>query len=226
MKYSNVIEGIFLKRPNRFIANVLINSEEKTVHVKNTGRCRELLQEGCKVFLHGPHSGERKTEYDLIAVEKEGAIVNMDSQVVNTVASQWLKTCGSFSENAVIRREVTYGKSRFDIFVEDGKRRAFVEVKGVTLENGGVAMFPDAPTQRGAKHMRELVSCMAQGYEAYVIFVVQMEGVHTFRPNTATDGDFARALKSAKEEGVKIIAVNCNVTADTIEIKREIEAEI
>lgn len=228
MKYKNIKEGRFISRPNRFIAKVEIDGKEETVHVKNTGRCRELLVNGCRVYLEKSENPARKTAYDLVAVEKntesgETLLINMDSQIPNYVAEEWLKISGLFSENAVIRREVTYGNSRFDVYVEDGKRRAFIEVKGVTLEHNGTAMFPDAPTQRGVKHIRELMKCTEEGYEAYILFVIQMEQVKEFRPNDVTDKEFGKSLREAEKAGVKILAQSCIITRDSIEIKSPIK---
>ena len=164
MKYKNIVEGVFVSRPNRFIANVVVDGVEQIVHVKNTGRCRELLVEGAKVYLSVSDNLARKTKYDLVAVEKVTSrgvlLINMDSQIPNGVVSEWLPQSGMFSDNAVYRREYTYGKSRFDIYVEDGCRKAFVEVKGVTLENDGIVSFPDAPTERGVKHLNELITAL------------------------------------------------------------------
>ncbi|MBE6856885.1 MAG: DNA/RNA nuclease SfsA [Ruminococcus sp.] len=228
MRYKNITEGRFISRPNRFIAKVEIDGKEETVHVKNTGRCKELLVTGCRVYLEKSGNPARKTAYDLVAVEKrtesgETLLINMDSQIPNYVAEEWLKISGMFSENAVIRREVTYGNSRFDVYVKDGNRRAFIEVKGVTLEYDGTAMFPDAPTQRGVKHIRELMKCTEEGYEAYILFVIQMERVNEFRPNDATDKEFGKALREAEKAGVKILAQSCVITADSIEIKTPVK---
>lgn len=228
MRYTNITEGRFISRPNRFIAKVEIDGKEETVHVKNTGRCKELLVSGCRVYLEKSGNPARKTAYDLVAVEKrtesgETLLINMDSQIPNYVAEEWLKISGMFSENAVIRREVTYGNSRFDVYVKDGMRRAFIEVKGVTLEYDGTAMFPDAPTQRGVKHIRELMKCTEEGYEAYILFVIQMERVNEFRPNDATDKEFGKALREAEKAGVKILAQSCVITADSIEIKTPVK---
>lgn len=226
MRYGKVEKAVFLRRPNRFIAEVLLNGEEITVHVKNTGRCRELLVTGAIVYLEKSDNPERKTQYDLIAVEKGDILINMDSQIPNGVCLEWLKQSGLFSGCAEYRREVTYGNSRFDIFVRDGERRAFVEVKGVTLELDGVAMFPDAPTARGAKHLEELIRALDDGYEAYVIFVVQMKGPSEFRVNDATDPSFGKALRRAKDAGVKVIAVDCKVIRDTITAENIIKINI
>lgn len=220
IKYEKVKRGVFLERPNRFIAKVEINGSIETVHVKNTGRCRELLIEGAMVYLSESDNPLRKTKYDLICVEKQtgngNILINMDSQIPNDVAGEWLKKGKLFSENAVIKREVKFGNSRFDFYIEDGKRKAFLEVKGVTLENNGVAMFPDAPTQRGVKHIRELVSCLEEGYESYILFIIQMKGVDVFKPNYITDPDFSKALKAASASGVKIIALDSIVASDSI----------
>lgn len=221
MKYNSIVKGIFLSRPNRFIAKVLVDGKEETVHVKNTGRCKELLTDGVTVYLSVADNPLRKTKYDLIAVEKirDGKaplLVNMDSQVPNTVAGEWLRKCGLFSAEAVIRREVTYGKSRFDFYIEDGERKAFLEVKGVTLENDGVASFPDAPTERGVKHINELCECVQNGYEGYILFVIQMKEIAYMTPNDTTHKAFGDALRKAESVGVKILAVDSVVTPDSI----------
>ena len=231
MKYGKVIPAVFISRPNRFIANVRVGEGTAVAHVKNTGRCRELLPEGARVYLSVSDNPARKTKYDLIAVEKterfgEPLTVNMDSQIPNDVAAEWVAKSGVFSPNAVIRREVTWGKSRFDIYVEDGDRRAFIEVKGVTLENGGIAAFPDAPTTRGVKHINELAACICEGFEAYLLFVVQMKGISRVRPNDATDPDFGQALRRAAECGVRVMAVDCTVTPDSIEADALIPVEL
>lgn len=228
MKYKEIIKGSFLSRPNRFIAKVLIDGKEETVHVKNTGRCKELLIPGVTVYLYVSDNPLRKTKYDLIAVEKKRdgkapLLVNMDSQVPNTVAHEWLRNCGLFSENAVFRREVTYGKSRFDFYIEDGERKAFLEVKGVTLENDGVASFPDAPTERGVKHINELCGCVQNGYEGYVLFVIQMKEISVMTPNDITHKAFGDALRAAEKLGVKILAVDCVVTPDSITGDKPVE---
>ncbi|MBR6676900.1 MAG: DNA/RNA nuclease SfsA [Clostridia bacterium] len=221
MRYKNITEAVFKSRPNRFIARVVINGEEHTVHVKNTGRCRELLVPGCRVYLEKSDNPTRKTLYDLVSVEKavgdEAILINMDSQVVNDVAKEWLKKGFLFSRDARIRREYTYGDSRFDFYIEDNGRRAFLEVKGVTLECGGEARFPDAPTARGEKHLRHLIRALDEGYEAYVLFIIQMKGVVSFTPNVATDPKFSRALSEARAAGVGILAIDCRVEPDSIE---------
>ncbi|MBQ9860597.1 MAG: DNA/RNA nuclease SfsA [Clostridia bacterium] len=223
MTYTRVVEGRFLRRPNRFIAQVEIDGTEQTVHVKNTGRCRELLVPGCRVYLAVADNPARKTGYDLIGVEKRRdgkppLCINMDSQAPNEAVAEWLPQSGLFSGAAQIRREVTWGGSRFDFYVEDGERRVFIEVKGVTLEEDGVARFPDAPTERGVKHLQELTQAVAQGYEACVLFVVQMKQITEVRPNDGTHPAFGEALRQAAAAGVSVLAVDCVVTKDSMEI--------
>lgn len=229
MKYQTVKKGIFCARPNRFIAYVNVDGKEEICHVKNTGRCRELLIPGATVYLEVADiqkNPERKTKYDLICVEKitpKGTkIINMDSQAPNRAFLEWAPKF--FGENAKIIPEKTYGKSRFDFYVEteDGNRH-FVEVKGVTLEQDGVVLFPDAPTERGRKHILELCDCVANGFLAHLFFVVQMKGVSYFTPNIATDPKFAQALQIAKEKGVNVCAVDCDVTSDTMTISDFLE---
>lgn len=231
MKYRNITEGVFLKRPNRFIAEVEVRGVIETVHVKNTGRCRELLIPGVRVYLEESSNPARKTRFDLVAVEKvtengEVLLINMDSQIPNAAAEEWLRKGELFSKDAVIKREVRFGDSRFDIYVEDGDRKAFIEVKGVTLENDGTVMFPDAPTERGVKHVRELIKGMGEGFEAYILFVIQMEKAKVFRPNDATHPEFGDALREAQKAGVKILAMNCHVTTDSIEIASPVNVEL
>ena len=230
MKYKKIVAGRFTNRPNRFIARVEVDGAIETVHVKNTGRCRELLIPGCTVYLAVAQNPERKTKYDLIAVEKQTergvVLINMDSQVPNDVAAEWIPRSGLFSDKAVLRREVKWGSSRFDFYIEDGERRAFLEVKGVTLEDGGVAMFPDAPTERGIKHIRELISAVGEGYEAYVLFVVQMKGISCVRPNDVTHPEFGEALRHAKSAGVHVLAVDRAVTNDSIAADGLVQVEL
>lgn len=231
MKYKNVVKGTFIERPNRFIAKVDIDGNIHTVHVKNTGRCKELLIKGATVYLAKSDNRERKTLYDLIAVEKkrenkEPLLINMDSQVPNVVAEEFLIKGNLFSENAIIKREVTYKNSRFDLYIEDNGKKSFLEVKGVTLESDGIAMFPDAPTIRGVKHINELISAIADGYEAYILFVIQMKGVKLFKPNAKMHKEFADVLSFAKKNGVKVLAVDSIVTKDSIEIYSFIKTEV
>lgn len=230
MTYGNVREGRFISRPNRFIAKIELDGREETVHVKNTGRCRELLVPGCRVVVQQSANPARKTAYDLIAVYKEregkpSLLVNMDSQAPNKAALEWIKG-GLFSPDAAVYPEKTFGASRFDLYIEDCGRKAFVEVKGVTLEQEGVVLFPDAPTERGVKHLRELITAAEQGYEAYILFVVQMKEVSLFRPNRATHPEFADALRAAADAGVRVLAVDCIVTPDSMAIDRFIDTDI
>ncbi|MBQ8995724.1 MAG: DNA/RNA nuclease SfsA [Oscillospiraceae bacterium] len=221
MTYSNITPAIFLSRPNRFIAKVSVGGKEETVHVKNTGRCRELLVPGCTVYLCRSDNPARKTAYDLIAVEKirsgqEPLLINMDSQIPNDVAQEWLPLSGLFSQNARYHREHTHGNSRFDFYVEDGERKAFVEVKGCTLEQDGICSFPDAPTERGVKHIRELAAALEEGFECYVLFIVQMKGMRYLVPNDATHPEFGQALREAAKAGVKVLAAECEIHPDSI----------
>lgn len=230
MKYKEVVKGVFRERPNRFIAKVEIDGNEETVHVKNTGRCKELLLENSVVYLSVSDNPLRKTKYDLIAVEKQTengtVLINMDSQVPNDMVAEWLKKGALFSKNAIIKREVTFGKSRFDFYVEDSNNKAFIEVKGVTLENNGVALFPDAPTERGVKHIKELCSCVEKGYSAYIIFVIQMSGINLFKPNDATHKAFGDALRQAEKAGVSILAYDSVVTNESVCINKPIMIEL
>lgn len=221
MKYSYVVSAVFLRRVNRFVAHALVGGREEVVHVKNTGRCKELLVPGCTVYLALSKNPARKTRYDLISVEKrcpgkEPFLVNMDSQAANDIAEEWLRAGTLFSTEAAIRREVSYGDSRFDFFIQDKDVRAFLEVKGVTLEKDGIASFPDAPTERGVKHLRELTKCLKEGYEAYVLFVIQMKGIEYMCPNDAMHKAFGDALREAADAGVKILAVDCRVLPDCV----------
>lgn len=222
MQYKHIESAVFLRRPNRFIAEVLLRGKTETVHVKNTGRCRELLLPGTTVYLSAAENPDRKTKYDLVAVEKQRngdtLCINMDSQIANDVAQEWLRTGALFGENAHIRREVSHGRSRFDFYIEQGERKIFLEVKGCTLEQDGVALFPDAPTQRGVKHITELTACLQDGYEACILFVLQMKGVHVFRPHDAMHPQFGDALRKARQAGVHILAMDCAVAPDSIRI--------
>ena len=227
MVYKNITPAKFISRPNRFIAIVDINGRQEVVHVKNTGRCKELLTPDALVYLEKTDNSMRKTQYDLISVLKNGEkLINMDSQVVNEIAVDWLRKGNIFPKESVIRREVKYGNSRFDVYMENGCRKAFLEVKGVTLEDNGEVRFPDAPTERGVKHINELMECLKNGYEAYILFVIQMKGVNYFRPNDKMHKEFGDSLRKAIEFGVKIVAVDCAVTADSIEIASEVEVRL
>jgi len=227
MRYHHIKKAEFISRPNRFIAKVLIDGKEETVHVKNTGRCRELLTDGCTVYLEESDNPNRKTRYDLVAAEKvrSGApplLVNMDSQIPNAAAEEWLKKGRLFSEQAVIRREYTYGASRFDFRIEDRGKVSFLEIKGVTLENDGIVSFPDAPTERGVKHIHELIRAKSEGFGAYILFVIQMKEVTEFRPNDATHKEFGDALREAEKAGVRLLAYDCIVTPDSMTIDRPV----
>ena len=211
-----------MERPNRFIAYVEIFGKKENVHVKNTGRCKELLTPGAFVYLQKAENPERSTKWDLIGVEKGSRMVNMDSQVTNKVVEEWIRGGNLFPNATVIKPETTYGNSRFDLYVEVDGRKIFMEVKGVTLEEDGIVRFPDAPTERGVKHMNELVRAVRDGYEAYVFFVIQMKDVKYFAPNEVTHPEFAEALRLAHEEGVEVLAYDCNVTEDSITIEKRV----
>ena len=215
MKYGYVADAVFLQRPNRFIAQVLLNGQEETVHVKNTGRCKELLVPGAKVYLEKGKNPARKTAWDLIAVEKGGRLINMDSQLPNKVAEEWLAQ-GGLGQFSQLLREQTWGASRLDFCLKDARRTKYVEVKGVTLEEGGRVYFPDAPTARGVKHLEELTRIRQEGMEAAVLFVVQMNGVSSFSPNDATDPAFGDALRRAADAGVEIAAIDCLVRPEEV----------
>jgi sugar fermentation stimulation protein A len=224
MRYKIIKEGIFLSRPNRFVAFVLIDGKEEKVHVKNTGRCRELLAAGARVILEEGQNPNRKTKYSLIAVWKGELLVNMDSQAPNKVAEEALLQgkIREIGEVSFVKREARFGQSRLDFYLESGDTKAFLEVKGVTLEQEGICYFPDAPTSRGKKHMEELVEAVKNGYEAYVLFIIQMEGMHTFRTNRVMDPLFSEGVKKAKEAGVHILAYDCKVTPDSLVIGKKI----
>lgn len=220
MQYENVTPALFMDRPNRFIANVSMNGTIETVHVKNTGRCKELLLPGATVFLTEPGSKGRKTRYDLIAVRKDnGRLVNIDSQAPNKVVYDWLRSQG-FTK---VIPEYTYGNSRIDFYMENdvGSRtdKYLVEVKGCTLERDGIGFFPDAPTQRGTKHLRELIKAAKEGYHAYAAFVIQMDNITEVRPNTDTDPDFSEAFEEARHKGVHILFLPCHVEPDSLIIR-------
>ena len=252
MKYNQVVSGTFLQRPNRFIAHVLIDGKEEICHVKNTGRCRELLIPGCTVYCAVSDNPQRKTKYDLIAVEKcienqivfansgipsqrvkstpeahSTLLVNMDSQAPNAAVKEWLRSGASpFGNINYMKPEYKYGNSRFDFYLECNNRNIFLEVKGVTLEDNGVVLFPDAPTERGVKHVRELIRCLEEGFETYVLFVVQMERAMYFTPNRKTHPQFADALCEAKNAGVQLLAYTCKVTPDVMKIDKELKVSL
>lgn len=241
MKYKKVKEATFLSRPNRFVANVIVNGAEETVHVKNTGRCKELLYEGVRIFLedHEEHRKTRKTRYSLITVEKKDRrvksgvrLINIDSLAPNRIVGDALSD-GSITLPGLgfpfdrIKPEVTYGASRFDFYVEDKEgNKAYIEVKGVTLEDDGIARFPDAPTERGVKHIRELCHALGQGFAAYLIFVIQMKGISFLEPNDETHPAFGEALREAHDKGVVILAYDCNITSDSMTIGKPVTVKL
>lgn len=219
MKYTEIVSAEFIERPNRFVAYVELMGARTKVHVKNTGRCRELLTDHARVYLEKSGNAARATAYDLVAVEKEGRLVNMDSNAPNKVAGEWLRAGGLYEDVSLVRPEKTFGSSRFDFYVESASgRQAYVEVKGVTLEREGAAAFPDAPSERAVKHVEELVEARRQGYEAYLLFVVQMKGVCCLEPNWDTQPAFGEALKRARKAGVRLLAYDCLVGADSLEM--------
>lgn len=241
MNYKKTKEAIFISRPNRFIANVMVDGERQTVHVKNTGRCKELLYEGVRVYLedHGVFQKTRKTRYSLIAAKKKDSkiesgtrLVNLDSHAPNRVVGECLAdgriVLPGFDKKVIqIRPEMTFGASRFDFYVEGNEgRKAYIEVKGVTLEECGIARFPDAPTERGVKHINELCYAMEQGFAAYLIFVIQMKGISFFEPNDKTHPAFGEALREANRKGVIILAYDCNVTGDSMTIGSPVEVKL
>ena len=216
MKYENIVEACFINRPNRFIANILVDGEEKVCHVKNTGRCKELLAGNPKIYVQHFDSPTRKTAYDLIAVQKGDRLINMDSVAPNNVFGEYLASGGLGFVPSFMKAESTHGDSRFDYYFEHDGIKAYAEVKGVTLEEDGVVRFPDAPTERGLKHLRGLIECVKEGYEAYAVFIIQMEDVKYFQPNYKTHKEFGLLLKEAQEQGVKIIAIDCHVEPDSL----------
>lgn len=223
MKYSEIIPAKFIERPNRFIAYVDIAGERTKVHVKNTGRCRELLKEQVQVYLEKSDNPNRSTAYDLVAVRKDGRMVNMDSNAPNKVVEEWLRAGGLFQDISLVRPETVFGNSRFDFYVESASgTKAFIEVKGVTLENDQVAAFPDAPSERAVKHVEELIEAHKQGYDAYLIFVVQMKDVKYVEPNRKTQPAFGEAIQNARNAGVRLLAYDCIVDEDSLRIDEEI----
>ena len=225
MTYSNMVPGTFLARPNRFIAHVQIDGQTEVVHVKNTGRCRELLPAGARVWCQKADNPARKTQYDLIAVQKGSRLINMDSQAPNAAVKEWL-LAGGLGPVEQVRAETFQGDSRFDFsFLLDGKQ-CFLEVKGVTLEQDGVCAFPDAPTERGAKHLQGLTELARQGLGAYVLFVIQMADVQYLHPNDATDPRFGKALREAAAAGVQILAMDCDVRIDSMTLRRPVEVRL
>lgn len=226
MKYHDIVEGTFLERPNRFIAYAEINGRREKVHVKNTGRCRELLTEHAPVYLERNDSKTRSTAYDLVAVEKQGRLINMDSQAPNRAVEEWLRKKILFPDLSLLRPETKYGNSRFDFYMETPDKKIFMEVKGVTLEENNCVMFPDAPSERALKHVEELMEAKKDGYEAYILFVIQMKDVDYFTPNAAMQPAFAEALKKAEEAGVHILAYDCFIGKDCMEIQDKVKIRL
>lgn len=216
MKYKNIKRAKFLERPNRFVAYIEMDGKREICHVKNTGRCKELLIPGVTIYVQSADNPNRKTPYDLIAVNKGDRIVNIDSQVPNKVFAEWVRDKEVFGGLTLLRPEKVFANSRFDFYLEAGGRKIFVEVKGVTLEEKGVALFPDAPTERGIKHIQELEQAVLEGYEAYIFFIIQMKGIKYFSPNYQTYQAFGDALVKAARNGVKVLAFDCDVTPDSI----------
>ncbi|MBQ6839486.1 MAG: DNA/RNA nuclease SfsA [Oscillospiraceae bacterium] len=225
MRYENMVPGIFLRRPNRFIAHIEIAGKEEICHVKNTGRCRELLPAGAQVWCQHSDNPNRKTQYDLVTVRKGQRLINMDSQAPNKAAQEWL-TQGGLGKISHLRPETTFGNSRFDFSFQKEGRQCFLEVKGVTLETDGVCAFPDAPTVRGARHLQELTRLAREGYGTYVLFVIQMADVRYLHPNDVTDPDFGNALRAAAAAGVQVLAMDCSVTESTMEIGKPVEVRL
>ena len=226
MFYQNTKIGKFISRPNRFIAHVELAGEQVICHVKNTGRCKELLLPGVTVILEKVDNPKRKTQFDLISVYKGDRLINMDSQAPNKIFSEWVLKGKLFPGFTLLKPEFQYHNSRLDFYIEVEDRKNFVEVKGVTLEENGVAMFPDAPTERGVKHIHELIECRQKGFEAYMVFIIQMKQVRYFTPNIKTHQAFGEALKAAEEQGVKLLALDCEVTENTIAARNPVEIKL
>lgn len=226
MQYKNIRKATFLDRPNRFVAHVELEGEPVVCHVKNTGRCRELLVPGATIYLQVAENPMRKTPFDLIAVEKGERLINMDAQAPNRVFQEWAEQ-GQFRGGlTLLRPETTWGNSRFDFYWEAGERKGFVEVKGVTLEEEGIVRFPDAPTERGVKHLEELARCRDNGFEAAICFVIQMERVRYFTPNERTHPAFGKALRKAAASGVEVLAYDCQVRPDRLELRQAVPVRL
>lgn len=226
MIYENILPAVFVDRPNRFIAHVELNGRLEVCHVKNTGRCRELLIPGCRVYVQHQPSPTRKTAYDLIAVEKGERLLNMDANAPNRIFGEYVRAGRFLRGWSVIRPEMTHGDSRFDFYLESPGHRLFAEVKGVTLEDDGVMRFPDAPTERGVKHLEGLARCVQEGYEAWAVFVIQTENVRWMEPNRRTHPAFADALRQAAQAGVHLLALDCHTEPDRLEIRRPVEIRL
>lgn len=219
MQYQNIKKGQFLTRPNRFIAHILLDGKEEICHVKNTGRCRELLIPDTEVYVTACPNPARKTKYDLVCVRKGDALINIDSMAPNAAFGEWVVNSHFFGDISILKPEYTYGNSRFDFYIEAGSRKIFVEIKGVTLESDGVVRFPDAPTERGSKHLKELIKCKNEGFDAHVFFIAQMENTSYFTPNRETDPVFAATLSEAAKSGVGVHCLSCHVTPGTMTIQ-------
>lgn len=226
MRYRDVREGRFISRPNRFIANVELDGAAAVCHVKNTGRCRELLVPGATVYLEPSASPGRRTAFDLIAVRKGDLLINMDSAAPNAAFGEYLRAGGLIPSPTLVRPETVFGDSRFDFYLEAGQRRVFCEVKGVTLEEDGIVRFPDAPTERGVKHLHGLMDAVRAGFEAWAVFLVQMERARLFEPNRATHAAFADALLEARDAGVNVLALTCRVEPDSMTVDRELPVRL
>lgn len=225
MKYSNIVSGIFINRLNRFIAHVLIDGKVEEVHVKNTGRCKEILTEGTKVYLQKSDNPNRKTKYSLISAYKGPVLINIDSQIPNEIVYKSINSnrIPELRNVDLLKKEVKCNNSRFDLYYEKKELKGFIEVKGVTLEIDGVSMFPDAPTERGTKHVLEMIEAKEKGYDNYIFFLIQMPDIQYFKPNEKMDPNFSSALIRAKEAGVNILAYNCKVTEDEIMLKDKVK---
>lgn len=228
MIYNTIVEGIFLNRPNRFIANVIIEGKREIAHVKNTGRCKEILIEGTKVFLEKSNNPNRKTKYSVISALKGDTLINIDSQVPNTVIYESINNgkIHNFKDITFLKREVKYNDSRFDLYFETKKKKGFIEIKGVTLEVNGLSMFPDAPTTRGTKHVKEMIQAVQEGYCGFIFFLIQIDHINKFTPNKIMDKDFSDALIEAKKSGVEILAYNSIVTPTEITIGEKVQVII
>lgn len=226
MIYQNILPAKFISRPNRFIAHILLEGKEQICHVKNTGRCKELLIPGCNIFVQKSNSPKRKTEYDLISVEKGGRLINMDSAAPNQVFAEYAASGGLGFRPDILLRERQFADSRFDFYLEHKGKKFFAEIKGVTLEDNGIVRFPDAPTTRGLKHLKGLINCVQQGYGAYAVFIIQMKNVKYFEANRETHPEFAEALKDAAASGVQLLAIDCEITSDSIAAADPVEIKL
>ncbi len=218
MQYDNIRRGQFISRPNRFIANILVNGKEEICHVKNTGRCTELLVPGATIFVQEVKNDRRRTKFDLVSVFKGERLVNIDSQIPNNIFREWIESNNYFPGLSLVKPEYKYRNSRLDYYLEAGDQKIMVEIKGVTLEKDGAAFFPDAPTERGIKHINDLCHAITEGYEAYLIFIIQMKNVLYFAPNRETHPAFADAVLRSVDMGVQLLALDCDVTADSITV--------